>query len=332
MKHTFAAAISLGLATSMAAAQDYTLPPSYGDISLRAGFPSDPHTVDLQSGGSIRANTLRDNGSGNADRDGRCAGYIADAPDFSLHFTSGTGVLPLRIGAASGADTTLVINGPDGSWYCDDDGGEGLNPLIQFNNPETGRYDIWVGTFGSASLADARLFITEFRNMSASSVGYGSSSGGSSSGGGSVSGPDWRLNPSYETISLRGGFAPDPYTVDLQSGGPNRVRDTISDTGSGDAQRDNRCSGYIADAPDVRLNFTAGSLPLIISVASSSDTTLVINAPDGNWYCDDDSGQGTNPSIRWDRAQSGQYDIWVGTWASASLRDAVLHISELYSE
>ncbi|MFC4724801.1 hypothetical protein AB6B38_01870 [Glycocaulis abyssi] len=326
MKYAFAAAISLGLATSMAAAQDFTLSPSYGDTSLRAGFMPDPYTVDLQSGGPVRANTLNDTGSGNADRDRRCRGYIADAPDFSLQFSSGSGALPLRIGAASGSDTTLVINGPDGSWYCDDDSGNGLNPLIQFNNPSSGRYDIWVGTFGSASLADARLFISELGSVTASSVGYGSG------GGSSASGPDWRLNPSYETVNLRGGFVPDPYTVDLQSGGPNRVRDTISDTGSGDARRDNRCSGHIADAPDVRLNFTPGSLPLIISVASSSDTTLVINAPDGRWYCDDDSGQGTNPSIRWDRPQSGQYDIWVGTWASTSLRDAVLHISELYTE
>lgn len=315
-----AAAIALPGGTALA--QDFTLPPSYGETALRAGFSPDPFTVDLQSGGPIRANTLRDNRGGNAVRDGRCAGNIADAPDFSLNFTSGSGTLPLRIGAASGSDTTLVINGPDGSWYCDDDGGEGLNPLIQFNNPASGRYDIWVGTFGSSALADARLFISELSSVTASSVGYGSS----------TSGPDWQQSPTFETVNLRGGFTPDPYRVALQSGGSIRVNDTVNDTGSSDAARDRRCRGHIAEAPDVRLNFTPGSLPLIISVASDTDTTLVINGPDGRWYCDDDSGVGTNPSIRWQNPQSGQYDIWVGTWGSTSVRPAELHISEIHSQ
>ncbi|AZU03541.1 peptidase domain-containing protein [Glycocaulis alkaliphilus] len=322
-----AAAIALPGATALA--QDFTLQPTYGETSLRAGFSPDPHVVDLQAGGSVRANSLRDSGSGNAVRDGRCAGSIADAPDYSLNFTAGGGTLPLRIGASSSSDTTLVINGPDGSWYCDDDGGEGLNPLIEFNNPSSGRYDIWVGTFGSSSLADARLFISEFTNMSASSVGYASSG---STGGGSANGPNVGLTPSYGTISLSGGFTPDPYRVPLESGGPIRANNAVSDNGSNAASRDSRCRGNIAEAPDVRLNFTPGSLPLIISVASSTDTTLVINGPDGRWYCDDDSGRGTNPSIRWNSPAAGQYDIWVGTYGSTALRPAELFVSELSSE
>lgn len=317
------AAVAIALPGGTALAQDFTLQPSYGETSLRAGFSPDPYTVDLQSGGPVRASSIRDNGSGSATRDGRCSGNIADAPDFSLNFTAGSGNLPLRIGSASGSDTTLVINGPDGSWYCDDDGGEGLNPLIQFNNPSSGRYDIWVGTFGSASLADARLFISELSSVTASSVGYGS--------GSRASGPDLGSPPNYETVNLRGGFTPDPYRVSLQSGGPIRVNDTVSDNGS-NAARDRRCRGNIAEAPDVRLNFQPGGLPLIISVASNTDTTLVINGPDGRWYCDDDSGAGTNPSIRWDRPSAGQYDIWVGTYGSTSLRPAELSISELHSE
>ncbi len=325
MKYAFVASAALGLFSGLATAQDFTLPPSYGDTSLRAGFSPDPFTVDLRSGGRISATAISDTGSPSAVRDRRCRGYIANAPDFSLHYTTGSGVLPLRIGAASGADTTLVINGPDGSWYCDDDSGDRLNPLIHFNDPLSGRYDIWVGTFGSTSLADARLFISELSRVSASSVGYGSSGHG-------ASGPDWRLNPNYGSASLRGGFTPDPYRVHLQSGGVLRVNDTINDTGTIPATRDRLCRGYVAEAPDFRLDFSAGSLPLIISVGSSADTTLVINGPDGNWYCDDDGGAGTNPSIRWDRPMSGRYDIWIGTFGSASLRDATLVISELYSE
>lgn len=132
---------------------------------------------------------------------------------------------------------------------------------------------------------------------------------------------NYNLSPTYGTVALNGGFAPDPYVVNLQSGG-NVSASNVSSS----------CRGYIANPPDVRLNFRPGSLPLIISVASNVDTTLVINGPDGTWYCDDDGGQGLNPSIRFNNPQGGQYDIWVGTYGSASLQAAQLHISELYSQ
>lgn len=296
-------AMALALPGAAVLAQDYTLQPNYGDISLRAGFSPDPVVVPLQSGGSIDAGRTLG---------GSCRGYVSNAPDFAVNYSAGS-TFPLRIGVSSDRDTTLVVNGPDGNWYCDDDGGEGLNPLLHFGSPMSGRYDVWVGTYGSASNHDALLFITELTSVNADTVGYDQQAG---------YGPDWSLPPVYETVSLRGGFTPDPYRVRLQSGGPISASETISSD----------CRGYIGEAPDVRLNFQPGSLPLIISVASSADTTLVINGPDGGWYCNDDGGVGTNPSIRWDTPMAGQYDIWVGTWGSEALREAVLVISELYSE
>jgi len=133
---------------------------------------------------------------------------------------------------------------------------------------------------------------------------------------------DFSLSPSYGSVSLGGGFSPDPYTVNLQSGGAIDAS----------ARLGGSCRGNIANAPDFRLNFSAGSLPLIISVASSADTTLVINAPNGQWYCNDDGGNGLNPSLNFGSPMSGQYDIWVGTYGGSSLQNATLHISELYSQ
>ena len=129
-------------------------------------------------------------------------------------------------------------------------------------------------------------------------------------------------NPSYETVQLQTGFTPDPYYVRLESGG------NLDASGLGSP-----CVGYIADAPDVRLVFDAGRLPLVISALSDSDTTLVINAPDGRWYCNDDGGNnGLNPAITFQTPMDGRYEIWVGTYGSASLASARLSISELYSE
>lgn len=140
---------------------------------------------------------------------------------------------------------------------------------------------------------------------------------------GSAAAQDYSLNPNYGAVNLSAGFTPDPYGVNVQSGGSTDVSNSIGGS----------CRGFVSNAPDVRLNYAAGSYPLIISVNSSSDTTLVVNAPDGRWYCDDDSGvNGLNPMVRFNAPASGQYDIWVGTYGSASLQAATLAISEVGSQ
>jgi hypothetical protein len=93
------------------------------------------------------------------------------------------------------------------------------------------------------------------------------------------------------------------------------------------------CRGFITVAPDVRVHYSARSFPLIISVASGSDTTLVVNAPDGRFYCNDDGGvNGGNPAIRFNNPASGRYEIWVGTYRSGNSVPAQLHISEVSSQ
>ena len=134
---------------------------------------------------------------------------------------------------------------------------------------------------------------------------------------------DFNAAPNYRTINLRGGFAQDPNVTNLRAGGNlDASRVVRSD-----------CRGFITNRPDVRLNWTGGSLPLIISVQSDSDTTLVINDAQGNWVCDDDGGnEGLNPSVTFVAPASGQYDIWVGTFSTGSLQPSTLHVSELYSQ
>ena len=53
--------------------------------------------------------------------------------------------------------------------------------------------------------------------------------------------------PNYGTVNLRSGFLPDPHIVALQSGGDIDV-----------SRLNSNCRGFITDAPDVRLNYTAG--------------------------------------------------------------------------
>lgn len=132
-----------------------------------------------------------------------------------------------------------------------------------------------------------------------------------------VQAQDYSLSPTYGGVGLTAGFAPDPYTVGVVAGG----RTPASNVGS--------CAGWIASAPDFRLNYSAGGFPLTIFAVAGQDSTLVINAPNGRWYCDDDSGGNLNPSITWSSPMSGQYDIWVGTYAQGTNFSAQLGITEL---
>jgi hypothetical protein len=152
---TLAASVLLAAAVPASApAQDFNATPNYGTINLRTGFTPDPNVVRVQSGGSLDASRI----------DSTCAGFITAAPDVRVVYTAGS--LPLIISVASRADTTLIVNGPDGRWYCDDDGGvNGMNPSVRFNHPASGRYEIWVGTYGHAALQDARLNISELTSQ-----------------------------------------------------------------------------------------------------------------------------------------------------------------------
>jgi hypothetical protein len=137
------------ICASGAVAQDTSRRTNYGELSLDSGFSDDPRVVSLQAGGDISAQRAGSD----------CRGFITDAPDFRVFYNAGS--LPLIISVDSNADTTLVVNAPDGSFYCDDDSGEGSKPSVRFNNPDSGRYEIWVGTYSSGNAQPARLHISE---------------------------------------------------------------------------------------------------------------------------------------------------------------------------
>lgn len=149
---TAAAALLLGsMALLPASAQDVTANPQSGVVRLRSGFTPDPHVVTLRSGGHINAAT---------EVGTTCRGFITSAPNVRLEYQGGTG--PLIISAASETNTTLVINGANGEWYCDDDTGlNGGNPAINILNAPRGHYEIWVGSVDRDVRARALLHISQ---------------------------------------------------------------------------------------------------------------------------------------------------------------------------
>lgn len=146
--NALAVASALTAVAMPAVAQDASRPANFGSRSLSVGFTPDPHSVQITAGGSIDASRLG----------GSCVGKISTAPDFKLTYTAGS--LPLVFRTRSGEDTTLVINGPDGRWSCDDDSYGDGDAEVRFNSPQSGVYDVWVGTYGDEP-ARANLLITE---------------------------------------------------------------------------------------------------------------------------------------------------------------------------
>lgn len=140
------------MAPQSAMAQDYSRTPNFGSVRLSAGFTPDPHRVSITAGGSIDAYT-------GTDLPGACVGKISNAPDYRVTYNA-DGNWPLVFRTLSSRDTTLVINGPDGRWSCDDDSYGDLDAEVRFNRPQSGVYDIWVGTFGE-EVAPATLLVTE---------------------------------------------------------------------------------------------------------------------------------------------------------------------------
>jgi hypothetical protein len=148
MKKLALATAAILLVAGPVAAQNTTLRANFGSINLNSGFTPDPYRVNITAGGTIDASNAA---SG-------CVGQISNAPDFEVTYSAGS--LPLVFRTQANSDTTLIVNGPDGLWYCDDDSGEGLNAQVTFSKPQSGTYDIWVGTYGGGT-SGSQLLITE---------------------------------------------------------------------------------------------------------------------------------------------------------------------------
>jgi hypothetical protein len=144
-----AVAVLAAICSGNAQSQNPNLAPTFGSINLRAGFLPDPFEKGVIAGGPRQIVT-----------GGGLRMWVANAPDFSVNYTAGN--FPLTFYVRSRADTTLLINLPDGTWVADDDSDGNLNPVIKLGRPQSGRFDIWVGTFNPGNPA-ATLYITELR-------------------------------------------------------------------------------------------------------------------------------------------------------------------------
>ncbi|MEM6382994.1 MAG: hypothetical protein AAF739_09990 [Pseudomonadota bacterium] len=262
--------------------------PTFGRLDL---IGAEPASLDLQAGGPVEAVIQ------NVD----CAGFVADVPDTVIGHVGGV----LQIDVVSETDTTLVVVGPDGLTYCNDDNVD-LNPGLRIAGAQAGDYAVFVGTF--EPIVDdfyPNATVTAF----------------SGDGGADIPGTFGNarasIEPAFGSITLNAGFG--EHSISLQAGGDFEAFELGSD-----------CAGFIAEAPDyvARLDAPAG---VRISARSESDTTMAIVAPDGTVFCNDDT-EGLNPAITLADGVPGAYAIWVGTFEAGDFPDATLNITEAGSK
>jgi hypothetical protein len=287
---------------------DFLQEPGFGAVTITPRELSEPFFTDIVSGGSVDVAYLGDN----------CVGFAATNPDFRIQLSNDMTDLSIVFFASDdSADTTLIVNAADGEWHCNDDSRlDSLDPGITFDTAPAGQYDVWVGSYNSSDSVSGMLAVTEV-----SSAGELVNPGDNP---GSIL--DFTGNPHDGSAQLAAGFVPDPYVVNVNAGGSVDVAS---------AQLGDECRGFASSAPDFQLNWSGESTNLHIYFVASeagNDATLVINNPNGSWFCNDDSPSSLNPGITINLPTAGRYDVWVGAYSQGEFISGELSISELSTE
>ena len=230
--------------------------------SLEAGFEGTPRSVEIAAGGP---------------NEGVC-GFLPDEPQLVFDYVSGE--FALGIGTTSReADTTLEVTMPSGNVLCDDDSGGDGDALVTLENPESGRYEIRVGTYSDTGIGTrSDVFVTE-----------------------SIA--DQMTPQPTHRWSLVAGFEDDPRSVEIAAGGPNEgvcgflpvEPQLVVDYVSGD---------YV---------FGFGT------TSYEADTTIEVTMPSGKVLCDDDSGGDGDALVTLENPESGRYEVRVGTYSDTEI-------------
>jgi hypothetical protein len=134
---------------------------NYGAVQLDTGFLPDPHQVAVVSGASDATGNVVDINSLSLapQNSGNCRGYTTAQPDYIVRVANPGQLLRYYVNAPG--DTTLIINDGAGNWWCSDDDGGNLNPLLDIQNPPAGQYDIWVGSYQAGANIQSVLSVSE---------------------------------------------------------------------------------------------------------------------------------------------------------------------------
>lgn len=113
------------------------------------GFTPNPTTATGMSGGVQQASALAASDvNGNS-----CVGNIPTAPQHTVNVSAAIPLLRILVNGAQ--DSTLVVRGPTGTFYCNDDSGDpnlSINPLVEISSAEPGDYAVYVGAYNQSAM------------------------------------------------------------------------------------------------------------------------------------------------------------------------------------
>lgn len=143
-------ALTLAAPAVLASAQEAVPETRFGAYTLAPGFLPDPFIVSAVGGGPVDSASLG--------LPEGCLGFVSEAA--TAAFTYSEAPSGFRIFFLGDADSTLIVEAPDGSTSCSDDA-FGLDPAVEFMQPQPGTYRVWIGTFGADSVSSGYLMLTE---------------------------------------------------------------------------------------------------------------------------------------------------------------------------
>jgi hypothetical protein len=276
-------------------------PSAYLTLDMQAGFALDPFLVSLNGGGELDASTL----------DPACVGYINDKPVLTANWEGA--VDSLRIFFYSDNDSTLVIQGPDGAYLCADDVDENvLDAEVVAEQPATGIYKVWVGSYEPNQLIPGLLVITARPDLSLSSFDPSALVRREPIAVAVEEASEAEL-AAREAVTATRRVAPDGVlSADAF------ITRTVTAEGlvpsfevSGE---DAVCGGMIGEEPDFIVDVPADIEGLRIMFEAEQDTSLLAVHAEAGSFCADDDEQmlNANPVLDIEAPAPGLYGVYVG--------------------
>ncbi|MCA9902995.1 MAG: hypothetical protein KC547_03985 [Anaerolineae bacterium] len=257
-----------------------------------------------------------------------CTGIIPVAPDVVVNWEEDTTIDKLRIFFFSTGDPTMVVVTPNGETLCNDDVNPlVLDPMIEIENPASGRYAIFMGSFEGDAIEPGFLVFTS-SDLNPATLDL-STLVPAETNPDAI--PTERLPASILLVDTPPAD-PDASTS-LEAGFGSFTQEEIVSGGSVPAFNidlgNDLCTGFVDPVPTFVFTWTGDAEMLRVYFETSQDSTLIVLGPDGSVTCNDDfvGADNLNPLIDLTPVE-GRYVVYVGSFAPGASIDGMLTITE----
>lgn len=317
----FGTIIILLVASTAALAQESSRPPvrAFLTMNLEAGYPLDPFLVSVIGGGNFDASSLAEG----------CSGFINTFPTVAVNYTGDAEMLQAFF--YSEHDPTLIVQLPDGSFLCNDDANELLlDPAIRLSDPPQGTYAVWVGSFSRGQRIPGILVFSADPSVTVGNFDPGTLVNRAVLPTNRISAQTLPAETLLPTSETRG-------EIDLSAGEAGLILVATQEvTAGGDIPaftlnlNNDACGGFVSAEPSLVFNWAGTTANLRIFFESETDTTLIVQTPDGAFVCDDDveKERNFNPLVDILNPAEGTYRVYIGGFDPENTFTGTLTITE----